>query len=391
MFLDLFFDLRAAGVPVTIGEYFALAGAMEKGVAEYDVEQFYYLARASLCADERQLDRFDRVFAAWFERMEAIEDPFQAVPPEWLEKMADRFFTEEEKAKIREMGGFRELLETLRKRLEEQGERHEGGAKWSGTGGTSPYGAYGYNPAGIRIGQSGSRHRRAVKVWDRREFRDFDGDVELGTRQMKLALRRLRKFTREGAADELDLDATIERTARNAGYLDLAHRPERKNRVRVLLLLDVGGSMDDHVGLVEQLFSAARSEFSSLETFYFHNCLYERVWRTNGRRRGGMLDTYELMRTYGPDHRVVLVGDASMGMYEITEPGGSVEHWNEESGQAWMLRLLRRYERAAWINPVRDDFWDYTGSIDLIRRLMGGRMYPLSLSGLEAATAELRS
>ncbi|MEO0326495.1 MAG: VWA domain-containing protein, partial [Myxococcota bacterium] len=329
MFLDLFFDLRAAGVPVTIGEYFALAGAMEKGVAEYDVERFYYLARASLCADERQLDRFDRVFAAWFERMEAIEDPFQAVPPEWLERMGERFFTEEEKAKIREMGGFRELLETLRKRLEEQGERHEGGSKWIGTGGTSPYGAYGYHPAGIRIGQSGSRHRRAVKVWDRREFRDFDGDVELGTRQMKLALRRLRKFTREGAADELDLDETIERTARNAGYLDLAHRPERKNRVRVLLLLDVGGSMDDHVGLVEQLFSAARSEFSGLETFYFHNCPYERVWRTNGRRRGGMLDTYELMRTYGPDHRVVLVGDASMGMYEITEPGGSVEHWNE--------------------------------------------------------------
>ncbi|MEM9383002.1 MAG: VWA domain-containing protein [Planctomycetota bacterium] len=391
MFLDLFFDLRAAGVPVTIGEYFALAGAMEKGVAEYDVERFYYLARASLCADERRLDRFDRVFAAWFERMEAIEDPFQAVPPEWLERMGERFFTEEEKAKIREMGGFRELLETLRKRLEEQGERHEGGSKWIGTGGTSPYGAYGYNPAGIRIGQSGSRHRRAVKVWDRREFRDFDGDVELGTRQMKLALRRLRKFTREGAADELDLDATIERTARNAGYLDLAHRPERKNRVRVLLLLDVGGSMDDHVGIVEQLFSAARSEFSALETFYFHNCPYERVWRTNGRRRGGMLDTYELMRTYGPDHRVVLVGDASMGMYEITEPGGSVEHWNEESGQTWMARLLRRYERAAWINPVRDDFWDYTGSIDLIRRLMGGRMYPLSLSGLEAATAELRS
>ncbi|MEM6673237.1 MAG: VWA domain-containing protein [Planctomycetota bacterium] len=391
MFLELFFELRAAGVPVTIGEYFAFCRALEAGVAEYDVERFYYLARTSVCADERQLDRFDRVFAAWFERMEAIEDPFTEIPQEWLDAVGERYFTEEEKARIAEMGGFRELLENLRKRIAEQGERHEGGSKWLGTRGTSPYGAYGYNPAGIRIGQSGSRHRRAVKVWDRREFRDFDGDVELGTRQMKLALRRLRRFTREGAEEELDLDATIERTARNAGTLDIAHRPERKNRVNVLLLLDVGGSMDDHVDLVQQLFSAARSEFKNLETYYFHNCPYERVWRTNGRRREGVVDTFELIRTYGSDYRLVFVGDASMSPYEISEPGGSVEHWNEESGAVWLQRLLAHYERAVWLNPVRERAWDWTQSIEMIRRLIGARMMPLTLEGLERATAELRA
>jgi uncharacterized protein with von Willebrand factor type A (vWA) domain len=391
VFLDLFFDLRAAGVPVTIGEHFALCRALEAGVAEYDVERFYYLARASLCADERYLDRFDRVFAAWFERMEAVEDPFAAVPPEWLEAAGARWFSEEEKARIQEMGGFRELLETLRERMKEQGERHEGGSKWIGTGGTSPFGAYGYNPAGVRIGQSGSGHRRAVKVWDRRDFRDFDGDVELGTRQMKMALRRLRRFTREGARDELDLDETIARTARNAGYLDLAHRAERRNRVNVLLLLDVGGSMDDHVDVVQQLFSAARSEFKNLETYYFHNCPYEKVWRTNGYPRKGVIDTHELMRTYGSSFRLVLVGDASMSPYEITEPGGSVEHWNEEAGAVWLQRLLDHYERAVWINPVREGAWDWTSSIEILRRLMGGRMVPLTLEGLERATGLLRS
>lgn len=391
VFLELFFQLRAAGVPVTIGEYFAFCRALEAGVAEYDVEKFFYLARTSLCADERQLDRFDQVFSAWLERVEAIGDPFQAIPPEWLKSMGERYFTEEEKARIKELGGFRELLETLQKRLAEQGERHEGGSKWIGTRGTSPFGAYGYHPEGIRIGQQGSGQRRAVKVWDRRDFRDFNGDVELGTRQMKLALRRLRRFTREGAVDELDLDATIEQTARNAGYLDLALRPERRNRINVLLALDVGGSMDDHVDLVQQLFTAARSEFKNLETLYFHNCPYERLWRENGPPRGGLTDTYELIRTYGPDYRLVIVGDASMSPYEIIEPGGSVEHWNEEPGATWLQRLLRRYERAVWINPVREQTWSFTPSVGMVRQLMGGRMVPLSLEGLDRATVELRS
>lgn len=391
MFLDLFQGLRAGGVPVTFQEYFAFLAAIQAGVADYDLTRFYYLARTALAKDERYLDRFDRVFSAWFERLKAIEDPFEHVPSDWLEANGARFFSEEEKAKIKEMGGFQELLEELKKRLAEQGERHEGGSKWVGTGGTSPFGAYGYNPAGVRIGQDESRHRRAVKVWDRREFRDFDAGVELGTRQMKLALRRLRRFTREGAQEELDLDGTIRRTAQNAGYLDLAHRPERKNRVKVLLLLDVGGSMDDYVGLVEQLFSAAASEFKNLETFYFHNCLYERVWRTNQGGRKGMLPTRELIRTFGSDYRVIFVGDATMSPFEITEPGGSVEHWNEEAGAVWMQRVLRHFERASWINPVREEYWSSTRSITLIRRLMEQRMAPLTLEGLEAAAATLRA
>lgn len=390
MFLELFYALRAGGVPATLQEYMALARALEAGVAEYDLDRFYYLCRSALCKDERYLDRFDRVFAAWLERMEAIEDPFERIPKEWLDSSGRRGFTEEEKARIEEMGGFRKLMEELRKRLAEQKGRHEGGSKWVGTRGTSPYGAHGYNPAGIRIGQDGSIHRRAVKVWDRRTFRDFDSDRELGTRQMKMALRRLRRFTREGTPDELDLDETIRRTARS-GYLDIAERAARKNRIKILLLLDVGGSMDDHVDLVEQLFSAASSEFKNLEVFYFHNCVYERVWRGNGTRRKGSLETDELLRTFKSDYRLVFVGDASMSPYEITEPGGSVEHWNEVPGAVWMRKLLDHFERAAWINPVRQEFWGHTYSIRLIRELMGGRMVPLSLAGIEEATGLLRS
>lgn len=390
VFLELFYSLRAGGVPVTLQEYMALARAMEAGVPEFDLDRFYFLARSALCKDERYLDRFDRVFGAWFERMEAIEDPFAEVPDEWLESLGARAFTEEEKQRIREMGGFRELMEELRKRMREQDGRHEGGSKWIGTRGTSPYGAYGYNPAGIRIGQDRSIHRRAVKVWDERNFRDFDSDRDLGTRQMKLALRRLRRLTREGAPEELDLDETIRRTARR-GYLDVAERPARKNRVKVLLLLDVGGSMDDHVDLVEQLFTAARSEFQNLEVLYFHNCVYEQVWRSNAPYRNGLMETEELLRTFGPDWRLVLVGDASMSPYEITEPGGSVEHWNETAGHVWMRRLLDRFERAAWINPVREEFWGGTYSIGMVRDLMRGRMFPLSLGGIEGAAQELRS
>lgn len=390
MFLELFYGLREYGVAVTLQEYFALIRAVELGVAEFDLDKFYFLARASLCSDERHIDRFDRVFAAWIERAEALKDPLAEVDEEWLKSVGGRHFTEEEKRRIEEMGGFAELMKTLQQRLKEQEGRHEGGSKWMGTRGTSPFGAYGYNPSGVRVGQDSSRHRRAAKVWDKRSFRDFDDGVEIGTRQMKLALRRLRRFTREGAQDELDLDGTIAKTARNAGFLDIAHRPERKNRVKVLLLLDVGGSMDDHVDLVQQLFSAARSEFSQLETFYFHNCVYERVWRGNGVHRTGVISTDELIRTYGQDYRVVFVGDASMSPYEITESGGSVEHWNEVAGSVWMQKILRRWERAAWINPVPEQHWRYTPSIGLIFRLMNARMMPLTLAGLDAATEELR-
>ena len=390
MFLELFYGLREYGVAVTLQEYFAFIRAVEMGVAEFDLDKFYYLARASLCSDERHIDRFDRVFAAWLERAQALKDPLAEVDEDWLKSIGGRHFTEEEKRMIEEMGGFAELMKTLQERLKEQEERHEGGSKWMGTRGTSPFGAYGYNPSGVRVGQDSSRHRRAAKVWDQRSFRDFDDGVEIGTRQMKLALRRLRKFTREGAQEELDLDGTIAKTARNAGFLDISHRPERKNRVKVLLLLDVGGSMDDHVDLVQQLFSAARSEFSQLETFYFHNCVYERVWRGNGVHRTGLISTDELIRTYGQDYRVVFVGDASMSPYEITESGGSVEHWNEVAGSVWMEKILRRWERAAWINPVPEPHWRYTPSIGLIFRLMNARMMPLTLAGLDAATAELR-
>lgn len=390
MFLELFYGLREYGVAVTLQEYFAFIRAVEAGVAEYDLDKFYYLARASLCSDERQIDRFDRVFSAWLERAQALKDPLAEIDEAWLKSVGGKHFTDEEKRMIEEMGGFEELMKTLQERLNEQKERHEGGSKWVGTRGTSPFGADGYNPNGVRIGQAGSRHRRAAKVWDKRSFRDFDDGVEIGTRQMKLALRRLRRFTREGAQDELDLDGTIANTARNAGFLDIAHRPERKNRVKLLLLLDVGGSMDDHIDLVQQLFSAARSEFSQLEVFYFHNCIYERVWRGNGITRTGMLATDELIRTYGQDYRVVFVGDASMSPYEITEPGGSVEHWNDVAGSVWMQKVLRRWERAAWINPVSEDGWRYTPSVQLIHRLMKGRMMPLTLAGLDAATTELR-
>jgi uncharacterized protein with von Willebrand factor type A (vWA) domain len=391
MFTRFFLELRQAGVPTTIKEYLTLLEAMKAGVPSFEVEDFYYLARTALVKDERHLDRFDVVFGEVFKGLEKPdgEDEIKSeIPEEWLRKLAEKFLTQEEMAKLKAMD-WQTLMETLKKRLEEQRGRHQGGSKWIGTGGTSPFGAYGYNPAGIRVGQTESRHRRAVKVWDKREFRNLDGDVELGTRNIKLALRRLRQFAREGAATELDLDDTIRATANNAGTLDLKLVPERQNRVKVLLLFDIGGSMDDHIRMTEELFTAARYAFKHLEYFYFHNCLYERLWRDNRRRNATMIPTTQLMNTYGSDYRVIFVGDATMSPYEITEPGASVEHWNEEPGKLWMARMLRSYPKAVWLNPKPEAFWDYTPSLTLLKTLMGGRMFPLTIQGLDNAMKAL--
>ncbi|HEV2605676.1 MAG TPA: VWA domain-containing protein [Microvirga sp.] len=389
MFLTFFAELRAAKVPVTLREYLTLLEALDRDLADKRVEEFYYLSRACLVKDERNLDKFDRVFGQVFKGLESLGDALEKaeIPEEWLRKLAERYLTEEEKRQIEAMG-WDKLLETLKERLQEQKGRHQGGNKWIGTAGTSPYGAYGYNPEGVRIGQDGNRNFRAVKVWDKREFRDFDDNVELGVRNMRIALRRLRRFARTGAAEELDLDGTIQETA-NKGYLDVKLRPERRNAVKVLLFLDVGGSMDWHIETAEELFSAARLEFKHFEHFYFHNCLYERVWKQNRRRHDETIPTLDIIRTYPSDYRVVFVGDASMSPYEITMPGGSVEHWNEEPGQAWMERLLGHFPKAVWLNPVPPKHWDYTHSIGLLRRLVGNRMFPLNLEGIDGAMREL--
>ncbi len=390
MFATFVQQLRTAGLPVSITEYLALMGAMKANVAAYDIDDFYFLARATLVKDERHLDRFDRVFATVFQGLEHPPgDPATDVPDEWLRKIAEKNLSPEEMAAIEAMGGFEKLMETLRQRLEEQKERHQGGSKWIGTGGTSPFGAYGYNPEGIRIGQAESRHRRAVKVWDKREFRDLDGDTELGTRNMKVALRRLRRFARQGAATELDLPGTIHATASNAGSLDLKMVPERHNAVKILLLLDVGGSMDDFVRTSQELFSAVRSEFKHLEHFYFHNCVYERVWRENRRRDHTSISTWDLMRTYGADYKLIFVGDATMSPYEVIQPGGSVEHWNEEAGRVWIERLTGHFRSTAWLNPAKQEYWPYTHSTVLLRELLQQRMFPLTLSGLDDMTREL--
>ncbi|CAO3353701.1 vWA domain-containing protein [Azospirillum palustre] len=394
MFTSFFFDLRKAGVPVSLTEYLTLMEAMKQGTASFRVEDFYYLSRACLVKDERNLDRFDRVFGAAFkgltdEMPAGGEVPVTDLPEEWLRKLAERFLTDEERAQVQALGGWDKLMETLAQRLAEQKGRHQGGSKWIGTAGTSPFGAYGYNPEGVRIGQHESRHRRAVKVWDRREFRNLDDRVEIGTRNIKVALRRLRKFARSGAASELDLPGTIRATANNAGWLDLKMVPERHNTIKVLLFLDIGGSMDDHIRLVEELFSAARSEFKHLEHFYFHNCVYEGVWRDNARRHTERLSTWDVLHTYPADYKLVFVGDAAMSPYEIVYPGGSVEHWNEEAGQVWMQRLLSVYAKAVWLNPTPPQYWDYSESTRLLQRLMGGRMFPLTLEGLDGAMREL--
>jgi len=389
MFVTFFTELKAAGLPVTLREYLTLMEAMEKDLAGRRVEDFYYLSRAALVKDERNLDKFDRVFGHVFKGLDLLQQALAAeIPAEWLKKLAEKYLTEEEKRLIEAMGGLDKLLEMLRKRLEEQRGRHQGGSKWIGTAGTSPFGAYGYNPEGVRIGQDGNRNFRAVKVWDRREFKDLDGEVELGTRNIKLALRRLRKFARTGAPDELDLDGTIKETA-HKGYLDIKLRPERHNTVKVLLFFDVGGSMDWHVKLVEELFSAARTEFKHMDYFYFHNCLYERVWKENRRRWQETTPTWEVLHKYPHDYKAIFVGDASMSPYEITQPGGSVEHFNDEAGAVWLERVTRTYPHAVWLNPVPEDRWDYTYSIKMVRQLLADRMYPLTLDGLDRAMREL--
>ncbi|AZN70649.1 VWA domain-containing protein [Georhizobium profundi] len=392
MFLPFFLELKAAGVPVSLREYLALLEGLEAELVTYDVEGFYYLARATLVKDERFIDRFDRVFAHAFRGVEAVageEGPSSvALPEEWLRRLAEKHLSEDEKKLVEALGGFEKLMETLKQRLEEQKGRHQGGSKWIGTAGTSPFGAYGYNPEGVRIGQDGSRHRRAVKVWDKRDFRDLDDRVELGTRNIKIALKRLRRWVRAGAAEELDLGGTIKSTAEH-GYLDVRTRPERRNAIKLLMFFDVGGSMDDHIKTVEELFSAVRAEFRHMDYFYFHNCLYEGVWKDNRRRHEAVLPTYDLIRTYGSDYRVIFVGDAAMSPYEIVYPGGSVEHWNKEAGQVWLERVLAHFPKAAWLNPTPQAHWGYTQSIGLIRQIVNDRMFPLTLGGLEAATREL--
>ena len=390
MLVDFFYKLREHEIPVSITEYLTLLEALESRIAMLSVDDFYYLSRATLVKDERHFDRFDQCFGVYFKGMEELFDHVLGeVPEEWLIKQAELMLTEEEKAQIEAMGGFEALMEELKKRLEEQKDRHEGGNKWIGTGGKSPFGAYGYNPEGVRIGQHESRHRRAVKVWEKRDFKNFDDTIELGTRNIKIALRKLRRFAREGAADELDLDDTIRSTARNGGMLDIKMVPERHNAVKVLLLLDVGGSMDDHVKVVEEVFSATRTEFKQLEYFYFHNFLYESVWKDNRRRHTERIPTMDLIHKYGHDYKLILVGDASMSPYEIAYPGGSVEHWNEEAGSAWLERITGIYENAIWLNPVKEAWWRNTQSVGMIQQIMSGRMYSLTLDGLDRAMREL--
>jgi uncharacterized protein with von Willebrand factor type A (vWA) domain len=390
MFLNLFTELRAAKVPVSLREYLTLLEGVEAGLPSFRVDEFYYLARTVLVKDEGHLDKFDRVFGQVFKGLEAaLGDGVEptAIPDEWLKKLAEKYLSPEERAQIEKLGWDR-LWETLKQRLAEQKGRHQGGSKWIGTAGTSPFGAYGSNPEGIRIGQDGNRNFSAVKVWDKREFRDFDDRRELGTRNMRIALRKLRRFARTGAAEELDLDNTIGATARQ-GWLDVKLRPERRNAVKVLLFLDVGGSMDWHIEQAEELFSAARAEFKHLEHFYFHNCIYESVWKDNRRRGIDRIPLDDILRTYAGDYRVIFVGDAAMSPYEIVMPGGSVEHWNEIAGRDWLARLTGHFGKVAWLNPVQEHLWGYTQSVQMLRDLMAGRMYPLTLDGLERATRAL--
>jgi uncharacterized protein with von Willebrand factor type A (vWA) domain len=391
MLTEFFYKLRESQIPVSLTEFLTLLKALEQQVAEFSVDDFYYLSRASLVKDERHYDRFDQVFGTHFKGIEQLfNEVFGEIPEDWLRKQMELNLSEEEKQRIQSLGGWEKLMETLRKRLEEQQGRHQGGNKWIGTAGRSPFGAYGYNPEGVRIGQDRSRHRRAVKVWDKREFRNLDDSVELGTRNIKLALRRLRKFARQGAAEELDLDDTIRSTARNAGFLDLKMVPERHNAIKVLLFLDVGGSMEDHVRICEELFSAAKSEFKHLEYFYFHNFLYEAVWKNNYRRHSERIPTMEVIHTFGRDYKLIFVGDATMSPYEIAYPGGSVEYFNEEAGATWITRLLEAYPYAIWLNPQPESHWEYTPSIHMTCELMQDRMYPLTLEGLDRGIRALQ-
>jgi uncharacterized protein len=390
MLIDFFFTLKQHQLPVSIKEFMLLLEALERGVVFADLDDFYFLARASLVKDETHFDKYDRAFAEYFRGVQSLPDAlaFQ-LPEEWLRKLAERTLTEEEKALIEALGGLDKLLETLKQRLEEQKGRHQGGSKWIGTAGTSPFGAYGFNPEGIRIGQEGSRNRRAVKVWDKREYRNLDDDVELGTRNIKIALRRLRRFAREGVPEELDLGGTVRATADNAGWLDIKLVPELRNTIKVLLFMDIGGSMDDHIKVCEELFSASRSEFKHLEYFYFHNFLYESVWKDNRRRYNERTKTFDILHKYGPDYKLVIVGDAHMSPYEILEPGGSIEHNNEEPGAVWLKRMTEHFKHSVWLNPIPENHWNYAVSIQTTYKLMEGRMFPLTLSGLEHAMRRL--
>jgi uncharacterized protein with von Willebrand factor type A (vWA) domain len=391
MFTRFFLDLKAAGVPVSLREYLTLLEAMTHDIAGMQVEQFYYLSRSTLVKDERYIDRFDRVFGHAFKGLESLSDALpdpSDVPQDWLQALSEKYLSEEEKAEIERLGGWDELMKTLAERLAEQEGRHQGGNRWIGTGGTSPFGNSGYHPEGVRIGGK-STHKRAVKVWEKRAFRNLDGDVEIGTRNIKVALRKLRRFARQGAPDEFDLQGTIDGTARS-GFLDVKMRPERRNAVKVLLFFDVGGSMDPHIRVCEELFSAARSEFKHLEYFYFHNFLYDYVWKDNVRRWSERTPTIDILNTYGRDYMVMFVGDAAMSPYEITVPGGSVEYFNEEAGAVWFRRLTDRFDRIAWLNPVPSSRWNYTQSTQMVRQLLDDRMYGLTLEGLDAAMADLR-
>jgi uncharacterized protein len=390
--INFFFTLRAAKLKVSVKEYLMLLEAIKAGVMDADaqdasgptVDKFYYLARTALVKDESNFDKFDRAFAAYFKGVEMLTDFTQEVPLDWLRKKLELELTPEEKAAIEKMG-WDELMETLKKRFEEQKERHEGGNRMIGTGGTSPFGAYGYNPQGIRIGQDKSRNKSAVKVWDQRQFKDYDDTLELGTRNIKVALRRLRRFAREGSAEELDLDDTIRSTAANAGWLDIKMVPERHNKVKVLLLMDVGGTMDEHIHRVEEIFSAAKSEFKHLEFYYFHNCVYDFMWKNNRRRYSEKFPTMDILRKYNKDYKLIFVGDATMSPYEILQPGGSVEYNNEEAGAEWLARLTQAFPKFAWINPEPQGVWGYRQSIAVIQQLMNQRMFPLTLAGLEGA------
>ncbi|MFS4438675.1 vWA domain-containing protein [Paracoccaceae bacterium GXU_MW_L88] len=392
MLVRLFEACRAAKIPVSIREYLTLLGALDAGLADMDVTEFYYLARASLVKDERNLDKFDRVFGQVFKGMEgmSLADVVAAtdIPEDWLRKLAEKHLTPEEMAEMEGAGSLDELMKKLAERLAEQKDRHQGGNKWIGTGGTSPFGAYGSNPAGVRIGQDKSRHQRAAKVWDKREFRNLDDSIEIGTRNIKVALKRLRKWARDGAAEELDLDGTIHSTAHH-GYLDVVTRPERRNAVKVLLFLDVGGSMDPHIRMVEELFSAAKAEFKHLEYFYFHNCIYEGLWKDNRRRFNEVTMTWDVLHRFGGDYKAIFVGDASMSPWEIAVPGGANEYVNAEAGQVWLQRLREHWPDSVWINPVPEAHWGYTESIGMIRQIFEERMYPMTLQGLEEATKAL--
>jgi len=390
MFLEFFLLLKTDGIPVTLREFLDLLEALKKGLAGNKVEQFYYLSRSTLIKREIHLDRFDQLFSHFFKGTELIpNEVFAPIPDDWLRKQFERFMTPEEMAEIEAMGGLNALMDRFKELMKEQQERHEGGNKWIGTGGTSPFGAYGYNPEGFRVGQEGSRHRRAVKVWDERSFQNLDDSRELDTRNLKMALRRLRVFTREGVADELDLDDTIRKTSDSGGMLDLQFVPSKANRVKVLLFFDVGGSMDDHIELCSRLFSAARYEFKHMEYFYFHNCLYESVWRDNSRRWRERVPTWDVLHKYNSDYRVIIVGDASMSPYEINYPGGSVEHSNQEPGGVWLQRIKDQYPHIAWLNPVPKPYWRYTQTIGMLQRFFEDRMYPMTVAGIEEAMRDI--